>query len=80
MLILTRKVGESIKIGNDITVSIVEVRGHQVRVGIVAPRTVIVHREEIYQLIQEENRNAAMRSPQDMTPIRSLWQQPPSSL
>ena len=58
MLILTRKVGESINIGNDIKVTVVSFEGGQVRLGIEAPRDVIVHREEIYNRIVEENRKA----------------------
>ncbi len=59
MLILSRRSGESITIGNDITVTIVDISGSQVRLGIAAPREVRVLREEIYQAIQEENRAAA---------------------
>ncbi|TDV67854.1 carbon storage regulator CsrA [Pseudomonas sp. LP_7_YM] len=54
MLILTRKVGESINIGDDITVTILGVQGSQVRLGINAPKNVSVHREEIYKRIQAE--------------------------
>ena len=54
MLILTRKVGESINIGDDITITILGVSGQQVRIGINAPKDVAVHREEIYQRIQHE--------------------------
>ena len=59
MLILTRKLGESITIGDDIKVSILGVRGRQVRLGIEAPDSVVVHREEIYVKIQAENRKAS---------------------
>lgn len=59
MLILTRRAGESITIGDDIVVTVVEVSGSQVRVGISAPREVRVLREEIQKQIQEENRAAA---------------------
>ena len=59
MLILTRKLGETIRIGNEITVTIVEVKGGQIRVGIDAPSDVVVHREEIYQMIREQNIVAA---------------------
>ena len=55
MLVLSRKQGESIIIGGDIVVTIVEVRGGQVRVGIDAPRSIDVHREEIYQEVLREN-------------------------
>jgi carbon storage regulator len=59
MLILTRKLNEKIKIGNDITVTIVEVRGDQVKIGVEAPNDVKVFRQEVFQAIQQENRAAA---------------------
>jgi carbon storage regulator len=54
MLILTRRVGETVMIGNDVTVTILGVKGNQVRVGINAPKSVAVHREEIYERIKRE--------------------------
>jgi carbon storage regulator len=54
MLILTRLVGETITVGDDVTVTIVGVKGTQVRLGINAPKNVAVHREEIYERIQRE--------------------------
>jgi carbon storage regulator len=58
MLILTRKLGESVTIGDDIKITILGVRGRQVRLGIIAPHKVAIHREEIYFKIQEENKRA----------------------
>jgi len=54
MLILTRRVGETVMIGNDVTVTVLGVKGNQVRVGINAPKTIAVHREEIYERIKRE--------------------------
>lgn len=54
MLILTRRVGESVMIGSDVVVTILGVKGNQVRVGINAPKSVAVHREEIYERIKRE--------------------------
>jgi carbon storage regulator len=54
MLVLTRKIGEKLVIGDDVTVAILSVRGNQVRIGIAAPPEVQVHREEIYQRILKE--------------------------
>ena len=54
MLILTRRVGETVRIGDDVTVTVLSVKGTQVRIGIDAPKTVVVHREEIFERIQRE--------------------------
>ena len=54
MLILTRKVGEALKIGDEVTVTVMGVKGNQVKIGIDAPKDVAVHREEIYERIKEE--------------------------
>ena len=66
MLVLTRKVGQSIVIGNEIEVVVLEVRGEQVRVGIRAPKTVTVHRKEIYEQIHDE---ATGGSEQENNPV-----------
>ncbi|WP_286236860.1 carbon storage regulator CsrA [Neptuniibacter halophilus] len=54
MLILTRRVGETLMVGDDVTVTVLGVKGNQVRIGVNAPKDVSVHREEIYQRIQRE--------------------------
>ena len=62
MLILTRKPGESLYIGDTIKVTIVEIKGHQIRVGITAPQDMRIYREEIYVQILEENKRASEMS------------------
>ncbi len=59
MLVLTRKLNQSIKIGDDVEITVIEVRGDQVRLGVTAPRDVAVHRKEVYLQIQQENRAAS---------------------
>jgi carbon storage regulator len=66
MLVLTRKVNQSIVIGDDVEVVVLEVRGEQVRLGIKAPKAVTVHRKEIYDQIQEENREASETRVEDV--------------
>ena len=71
MLILTRKLGESIAIGDDIKITFLEMTGKQLRIGIEAPRNVPVHRAEVYQAIQEQNVQAS--SPD--VRIADIWEQ-----
>ncbi|MDD5170248.1 MAG: carbon storage regulator CsrA [Syntrophales bacterium] len=59
MLILTRKLGETITIGDDIRITLIDIKGKSIRLGIEAPANVTVHREEIYLIIQEQNIKAA---------------------
>ena len=69
MLVLTRRANQSIMIGHEIVVTVLEVRGDQVRLGIKAPRSIDVHREEIFAQLQQANRDAA-QAPKP--PIESL--------
>ena len=59
MLVLTRRANQSIMIGHDVVVTVLEVRGDQVRIGIAAPKSVAVHREEVYAEVQKANQAAA---------------------
>jgi carbon storage regulator len=75
LLILTRKTGEGLFIGDDIRVTILEIRGKQIRLGIEAPTAVVVLREEIYRRVQEENLQAAGARDVDVTEVAQLWRQ-----
>jgi len=66
MLVLTRKLQQSIVIGDEIEVVVLEVRGEQVRLGIRAPKNVTVHRKEIYDQIHEANEEATQVNPEDL--------------
>lgn len=72
MLILTRKLGESITIGDDIKVTVLGIYGRQVRLGIEAPLKVVVHREEIYVKIQNENQKAARTIKEDLASVMQV--------
>ena len=69
MLVLTRQRDQTIMIGDDIEVTVVDIRGDKVRVGINAPRSVAVHRKEVYDHIKAENKAAAQLKPQDLTNV-----------
>jgi len=73
MLILTRKSGEGINIGDDIKITVLEIKGRQVRVGIEAPPELMIHREEIYAKILEENRLAARLNSESFEKIKKIW-------
>ena len=72
MLVLTRKLGERIQIGDNISILIMEIKGKQVRLGIDAPPDVKVHREEIYHKIQEENINASNVDVEEFNRLKKL--------
>lgn len=63
MLILTRRIGETLIVGNDVTVTVLAVKGNQVRIGINAPKNVAVHREEIYERIKQERQGGSEGMP-----------------
>lgn len=82
MLVLTRRSGESVMIGDQVVVTVVEVRGDVVRLGIEAPREVRVHREEVYRAVGEANAAAAKASEDDMSRLAAQLRatpQPPSA-
>ena len=67
MLVLTRKAGQNIKIGDGIRISIIDIRGKQVRIGVDAPAELPIHREEVYLRIKAENLEASGAKPDDLT-------------
>jgi carbon storage regulator len=73
MLILTRKLGENIRIGDKIRITILDVKGGQVKLGIDAPAHIAVHREEIYEKIRDENRRASSVSPRTLKEVASVF-------
>ena len=75
MLVLTRKIDQSIIIGDDIRIIVVDVRGDQVKLGIDAPKSISVHREEIYEDIQQENRRAALSKNVDINELAKVLQE-----
>lgn len=72
MLALARKTNQSIMIGNDIEITLLEIKGDQVKIGISAPKAVPIYRKEIYAQIQEENKNAVQEV--DVAKIRDLFE------
>jgi len=73
MLILTRKLGESITIGDDIKITFLETKGKQIRIGIEAPPHIAVHREEIYNLIKEQNIEAVKVAIMEKETLPDIW-------
>ena len=76
MLVLSRQVDETIMIGDDIEVTVVDIRGDKVRLGITAPKEIAVHRKEVYEAIKRENRAAAQVKPEDLPNIGRLGNNP----
>ena len=72
MLILTRKLGERINIGDDITITLLEIKGTQVKLGIKAPKNIGIHRQEIYERIREENLRSSAVSDSDLSRAADL--------
>ena len=70
MLVLTRKSGEAINVGDEITITVLEIRGNQVRLGIEAPLTVVIQRKELYERIRSENVASSRVSLEDFTKIK----------
>jgi carbon storage regulator len=79
VLVLTRRPDQSIMIGNDIVVTVLEVRGDQVRIGIRAPRDVDVHRDEVWLELQQVNRAAALPSREAVQGLEQLRKQRPKT-
>ncbi|MCX5865297.1 MAG: carbon storage regulator CsrA [Deltaproteobacteria bacterium] len=73
MLILARKPGEAIAIGDGIKIRVLEIKGGQVKIGVEAPTEIMVHREEIYLRIVEENTRAAAEAPADLSSLASVF-------
>ena len=72
MLILPRRKNESIAIGDDVVVTVIDVRGDKVRLGINAPKEISVHRKEVYDAIRRENRAAAQVKPEDLSGLGKI--------
>jgi carbon storage regulator len=69
MLVLTRKLGESIAIDDNIKIVVVQIKGKQVRLGIKAPKETKIHREEVYKAIQDQNEEAVLSSPENLNAL-----------
>jgi carbon storage regulator len=79
MLVLTRRAGESVMIGDTVTVTVLEARGDVIRLGIQAPRDVQVHREEVYRELQAANREAASPTEDAVEAVTRMLQPPEES-
>ena len=79
MLVLSRQRDETIMIGDDIEVTVVDIRGDKVRLGINAPKEVTVHRKEVYEAIRRENRAAAQVKPEDLSGLGKIGPKAPGT-
>lgn len=77
MLILTRKAGESLHLGDDIRIIVLKVQGNQVKLGLEVPKNLTVYREEVYLRIKEENLMAVQASDKDLLMATQLWSRKP---
>ncbi|PIE70190.1 MAG: carbon storage regulator [Deltaproteobacteria bacterium] len=75
MLVLTRKVGEKLRIGNDVVVSVLDVGRGTVKIGIKAPRQTAIYRDEVYERIRQENIEAARNSAESVNLFLELWRE-----
>jgi carbon storage regulator len=73
MLILTRKLGEKIAIGDDITITLVEIKGTQVKLGIEAPKHIEIHRQEVYERIRQENLSSSDINDSDLSGAFAIY-------
>jgi len=73
MLILSRRAGESLHIGDNIKITVLSIQGKQVRLGIAVPEHMTVYREEVYLRIEEENRQSAIASNNDVLALAEFW-------
>jgi carbon storage regulator len=78
MLVLTRRTGESVVIGDDVVITVLEARGDVIRLGINAPRDVQVHREEVYKELKAANREAASPTEAEVRAVTELLNPPPA--
>ena len=74
MLVLTRRIGESIQINDDVKVTIIEVKGKNIRIGIQAPIETKIYREELFLKIKDENQSAASSAPMNLKKVTQLFQ------
>ena len=77
MLVLSRRPGESIVIGNEVVVTVLDVRGDQIRIGVDAPREVQIHREEVFRALEAENTQSAQRTAQTRARLARMPGAPP---